>query len=58
MQQVEVLKGPQALFFGKSSTAGVISIRTADPGDLLEVIARQAYEFEAVGIFARSRSNR
>ncbi|MEJ5976976.1 TonB-dependent receptor [Novosphingobium sp. PS1R-30] len=47
MQQVEVLKGPQALFFGKNSPGGVISIRTADPGDELEVIARATYGFEA-----------
>lgn len=45
--QIEVLKGPQSLFFGKSSPAGVISIRTADPGDKLEVMARTGYEFEA-----------
>ncbi|MDQ4420390.1 TonB-dependent receptor [Sphingobium sp. DEHP117] len=45
--QVEVLKGPQALFYGKSSTGGVISIRTADPGDKLEIIARGGYEFVA-----------
>lgn len=31
IQQVEVLKGPQALFFGKNSPAGVISITTAGP---------------------------
>ncbi|MCB2076803.1 MAG: TonB-dependent receptor [Novosphingobium sp.] len=47
--QVEVLKGPQALFFGKSSPGGVISLRTADPTDELEVIARAGYEFEARG---------
>jgi iron complex outermembrane receptor protein len=47
MGQVEVLKGPQALFYGKSSPAGVISIRTADPTDKLEVIGRAGYEFEA-----------
>jgi iron complex outermembrane receptor protein len=47
MQQVEVLKGPQALFYGKSSPGGVISIRTADPTDKVEVIARAGYEFEA-----------
>ena len=29
--QVEVFKGPQALYYGKNSTAGVISFRTADP---------------------------
>jgi outer membrane receptor protein involved in Fe transport len=46
MQQVEVLKGPQALFFGKNSPAGVISIRTNDPGDEAEVIGRTGYEFE------------
>jgi iron complex outermembrane receptor protein len=30
-EQIEVLKGPQALFFGKSASAGIISVRTADP---------------------------
>ena len=45
--QVEVLKGPQALFYGKSSPGGVISLRTADPTDKLEVIASAGYEFEA-----------
>ncbi len=44
MQQVEVLKGPQALFFGKASPAGVVSIRTNDPGDRFELIARASYE--------------
>jgi iron complex outermembrane receptor protein len=45
--QVEVLKGPQSLFFGKSTPGGVISLRTADPGDDYEVIARGSYEIEA-----------
>ncbi len=43
--QVEVLKGPQALLFGKNNTAGVISISTADPTDHLEVTGRATYEF-------------
>ncbi|VWX48240.1 TonB-dependent receptor [Novosphingobium sp. 9U] len=43
MAQVEVLKGPQALFFGKNSPGGVISIRTADPGQQLETTARLSY---------------
>lgn len=47
MTQVEVLKGPQALFFGKASSGGVISIRTADPGPTAEVIGRLGYEAEA-----------
>jgi iron complex outermembrane receptor protein len=42
--QVEVLKGPQALFYGKSSPGGVISLRTADPTDQAEMIARLSYE--------------
>lgn len=47
LQQVEVLKGPQALFFGKNSPAGVIALRTADPGDSLEIKAVLGYEAEA-----------
>jgi len=47
MTQVEVLKGPQALFFGKAAPAGVIAIRTADPTDETEVRLRAGYEFEA-----------
>ncbi|MBV1687364.1 TonB-dependent receptor [Novosphingobium sp. G106] len=45
--QVEVLKGPQALFYGKGSPGGVISLRTADPTDQVELIARGSYEFVA-----------
>ncbi|MET0530597.1 MAG: TonB-dependent receptor [Microvirga sp.] len=47
MAQIEVLKGPQALFFGKNSPGGVVSIRTADPGDSLEVIGTLGYEVNA-----------
>lgn len=47
MSQVEVLRGPQALFFGKNSPAGVISIRTADPTDEVEVMGRVGYEVAA-----------
>ena len=45
ISQVEVLKGPQALFFGKNSPAGVISIKTADPTRRLMVSGRATYEF-------------
>ncbi len=44
MQQIEVLRGPQALFFGKNSPAGVISIRTADPGEEFEAESTVGYE--------------
>lgn len=47
MTQVEVLKGPQALFFGKNSPGGVIAIQTADPGNETELIARALYGFQA-----------
>lgn len=47
LQQVEVLKGPQALFFGKNSPAGVISLTSKSPGDKLEGYVRAGYEFEA-----------
>ncbi|MEY4721947.1 MAG: hypothetical protein RIQ46_1672 [Pseudomonadota bacterium] len=45
--QVEVLKGPQALFYGKNSMAGIVSIRTNDPGDHFEAGGKVGYEVEA-----------
>lgn len=47
VDQVEVLKGPQALFFGKNSPGGVISVKTAGPTDTFKGYARAGYEFEA-----------
>ncbi|WP_459664896.1 TonB-dependent receptor plug domain-containing protein, partial [Novosphingobium sp. 11B] len=52
--RLEILKGPQALFFGKNATAGVVSITTADPGDKLEVIARGGYEFAAKQVYGEA----
>ncbi|MCW1384920.1 TonB-dependent receptor [Novosphingobium sp. KCTC 2891] len=46
VQQLEVLKGPQALFFGKNSPGGVISIRSAGPTKSLEGYLRTGYEFQ------------
>jgi len=48
LAQAEILKGPQSLFFGKNSPGGVVSLRTADPGDRPEAIARFGYESEAI----------
>ena len=45
MKQVEILKGPQALFFGKNASAGVISFNTADPTPTFEGMLRAGYEF-------------
>lgn len=46
-KQVAVLKGPQALYFGKNSTAGVVSVVTNDPTDEFEASARVNHEFES-----------
>ncbi|MEK9786499.1 MAG: TonB-dependent receptor plug domain-containing protein, partial [Gammaproteobacteria bacterium] len=47
LQGVEILKGPQALFFGKNATAGAVSLTTASPGEETELKLRASYEFEA-----------
>jgi len=47
IQQVQILQGPQALFFGKNSPAGVISIRSADPTRDFSGYLTAGYEFEA-----------
>ncbi len=52
--QVEVLKGPQALFFGKNSPGGILTLRTADPGEEFETLARVGYEFEADEILSEA----
>ncbi|MEQ8484401.1 MAG: TonB-dependent receptor [Pseudomonadales bacterium] len=43
---VSILKGPQALYFGKNATAGVIAIDSNDPGDEFEASIRVNNEFE------------
>jgi len=49
VQQIDVLKGPQSLFFGKSASAGVFSIRSANPTPDWEVGGLAQYEFEEQG---------
>src|SRR4051812_12829151 len=44
MASIEVLKGPQALFFGKNSPGGVVSVKSADPTRELSGYARAGYE--------------
>lgn len=51
MAQIEVLKGPQSLYFGKSATAGVVSISTKDPGDEFEFEVGGGVETEHDGNF-------
>ena len=47
LEQIEILKGPQSLFFGKNATAGVISLITAKPTEEFEATVRVGYETEA-----------
>lgn len=47
LQRVEVLKGPQALFYGKNSPGGIISLISADPASTFEARLRTGYEFAA-----------
>jgi iron complex outermembrane receptor protein len=47
VERVEVLKGPQALYFGKNNSAGLISLTTANPGDRFEAYGKVGYEIEA-----------
>jgi iron complex outermembrane receptor protein len=45
LKQVEVLKGPQALFFGKNSPGGVLSFLSAGPTQSLEYQVRTLHEY-------------
>ncbi len=47
LEQIEILKGPQSLFFGKNATAGVISLTTAKPTEEFEASFSVEHEFEA-----------
>jgi iron complex outermembrane recepter protein len=47
----EILKGPQALFFGKNATAGVVSLTTADPTDSTERVIKAGYEFTSESVY-------
>ncbi|AEG50916.1 TonB-dependent receptor [Sphingobium chlorophenolicum L-1] len=47
LAQVEVLRGPQALFYGKNSPGGIITLRSRDPGDHVEMGGSVGYEINA-----------
>lgn len=46
LERIEVLRGPQALFFGKNSPGGVVAIHTKDPSDEFELEVTAQYETE------------
>ena len=47
LERIEVLKGPQSLYFGKNTSAGIISVVSADPTKDFFAMARVGYEFNA-----------
>lgn len=51
IKSVQVLAGPQALYFGKNSPAGVISIRSAEPTRSFEGYVTAGYEFVADQVY-------
>lgn len=54
MVQIDILKGPQSLYFGKGASAGVISIRSADPTKQFEGHLNLSREFEEDGLSAET----
>jgi outer membrane receptor protein involved in Fe transport len=46
IQRVEVLKGPQALFFGKNTTGGLISVTSNSPTNRFEAGGKAGYGFK------------
>ena len=49
LERVEVLKGPQSLYFGKNSPGGILYLKSADPTDELFTEFRVGYDTEAEG---------
>jgi iron complex outermembrane receptor protein len=47
LDQIEVLKGPQVLYFGKNNPAGLIVLHSREPGDTLSVNVKAGYEYNA-----------
>lgn len=47
LERVEVLRGPQVLVFGNSSTAGALNLATRRPGSVFGADMSAAYEFKA-----------
>lgn len=47
MERVEILQGPQSLYYGKNSSGGIISMVSADPTDEPYLMLRAGYGFEA-----------
>ena len=49
VERIELVKGPQAVLFGKNATGGVVSVVSARPGDEFEGYLSGGYEAEYDG---------
>jgi len=49
VEQIAVLKGPQSLYFGKAASAGVLSLRSANPTPDWDYGVKTSYESEEEG---------
>lgn len=47
LDQVQVLEGPQALYYGKNSPGGVVILDTVEPTDHFEAGTTESYEVQA-----------
>lgn len=54
VERLEVLKGPQSVYFGNNSVAGVFNIKTRDPGEHWEGYARTLYNFDFDNVTAEA----
>ena len=52
LDRVEIIKGPQAIFFGKNATAGAVSVNSARPTDSFYASVNAGYEVENEGYLA------
>ncbi len=54
LSSVQLLKGPQSLYFGKNSPAGVIVLNSADPTGTLSGYAKVGYEFNSQELYGEA----
>lgn len=54
LSSVDVLKGPQSLYYGKNSPAGVVVLTSANPTDQFEGYGKVGYEFDAQELYTEA----
>ena len=53
VQRVEILRGPQVVTFGNSTTSGAVSVTTREPGDAFDANFDTSYEVEHEELIVR-----